>query len=407
MRPNAYEALALTTELRRRFKHVAGAGIAPAISRLWASQVTASPPRAFIIIQVFEKINICGKLIYRVFLFVKNFFWEAHMGEIRIDTHCHGRDGNQSDRGTIAEAFQLADRAGIKYLFDMAANTNPPTLNSNDVRKRMLLCPQEYRGRYFLWVGLTVFPLQIVRAVQAYNDIERVVGLKMFTCESGSKDLVVDTPDQPKIYRALVEFGFEGVLAVHCEKVGLLKPELWNPQNPISHSLARPKEAEIESVREQIAFASNAGFGIKRGTLYFCHLTCPESVGLVAEARKNGIKVACEVTPHHLLYVDAIQRCEGGISYKTNPPLRSLDDVRGLQMCVANGEIDCFGTDHAPHGKRKMQLPYPSGFPSLTIYREVVDNFLPNVLGVSQEVIDAMTYGNIVKIFGPKIGGLI
>jgi len=322
---------------------------------------------------------------------------------MRIDTHVHCRDGKQMHKGSIKRAFQLASKAGIQVIFDMAANTDPPTIRPKDVRRRLTLVPDDCSERYFLWMGLTSDSSQIRNAVIAHNQVNKVIGLKLFTVESGSKQLAITSlEDQSRVYEELARSGFTGDLAVHCEKKSLLRPDLWNPHSLISHSATRPKEAEIESVRDQISLLEKTGFG---GTLQICHVSCPESVALIKEAKEKGLKVVCEITPHHLLWVDTLQRSSDIACYKVNPPLRSLEDVEGLRACLLRGEIDYIGTDHAPHELwEKMFLPNPpSGIPSLGLYKELVEEFLPEI-GASSGLIKAMTFGNIVKTFGEKLG---
>lgn len=91
--------------------------------------------------------------------------------------------------------------------------------------------------------------------------------------------------------------------------------------------------------------------------------------------------------------------------YKVNPPLRSQEDVRGLLYCILRGEVNWIETDHAPHAVgEKLFLPHCSGFPSLYIYKDLLDFLLQ--YGISWERIDAMTYGNIKRIFGYKLEGI-
>jgi dihydroorotase len=78
-----------------------------------------------------------------------------------------------------------------------------------------------------------------------------------------------------------------------------------------------------------------------------CHLSARVSVELVRSAKRGGLPVSCEVTPHHLLL------CDGDISddgrFKMNPPLRSAADRRALLEGLLDGAIDMIATDHAPH----------------------------------------------------------
>lgn len=319
----------------------------------------------------------------------------------RIDPHVHCRDGKQNYKSTINRVFQVAGEQGVKTIFDMP-NTDPPITNEDRVKERLLFVPNQRKKNYFLWVGLTADVGQIEKAVTAWGNFRQVIGLKLFTIESGSRELAVDSLEKQKIvYETLVEIGYAGVLAVHCEKKDYLKPELWIPHNPTSHSLARPKEAEIESIRDQIRLANQTGF---KGMLHIVHVSCPESVELIRAAKKN-LKITCGVTPHHLLYSQEMQIGKWGMCCKTNPPLRRLEDVEALRYCLLRGEIDWIETDHAPHPlEQKIFPPYASGFPSLFLYKYLVEEFLPSV-GATKSQIDGWTYGNIMRVFGEKIGG--
>jgi len=193
-----------------------------------------------------------------------------------------------------------------------------------------------------------------------------------------------------------------GLIAVHCERKDLLKLEPWSPLSPINHSKARPKEAEIEAVRDQIRFANQTKF---KGTLHIVHVSCSESVELIKQAKQN-IRITCGVTPHHILFAQELQMKRGGLIYKVNPPLRSLQDIEKLKYCLLRGEINWIETDHAPHaiGEKLFSSDPPSGFPSLYLYKDFVTKFLPRV-GASEDLIKKMTHDNIVNTFREKIGG--
>ena len=143
----------------------------------------------------------------------------------------------------------------------------------------------------------------------------------MFAGHSVGNLGIIREDEQRLVYQTLSEEGYEGVLVVHCEKESLLKPNLWNPLNPKSHSYARPNESEVESVRNQIDFATESHFG---GILHIPHISVPESVGLVDRIRQEGdIKISCGLTPHHCLFsYEFVPESQDGLIYKVNPPLR-------------------------------------------------------------------------------------
>ena len=81
---------------------------------------------------------------------------------------------------------------------------------------------------------------------------------------------------------------------------------------------------------------------------HVCHVSTKESVELIRIAKKHGINVTCEVSPHHLLLSeDDIVKNDG--FYKMNPPLRANEDQQALLTGILDGTIDMIATDHAPH----------------------------------------------------------
>ena len=81
---------------------------------------------------------------------------------------------------------------------------------------------------------------------------------------------------------------------------------------------------------------------------HVCHVSCKESVRVIRDAKKAGIKVTAEVTPHHLV-LDENDITEKDPNFKMNPPLRSSEDRQALIDGLKDGTIDFIATDHAPH----------------------------------------------------------
>lgn len=317
----------------------------------------------------------------------------------RIDPHAHCRDEEQRDKATIAGVFTLAHSQGVDMIFDMP-NTARPVTNRERIYERLFLVPKNQKKYYRLYAGLTGSEEQIEEAVWCYNCIFQVVGFKMFAGRSVGDLSVVEVNDQRMVYHWLAERKFRGVLAVHCEKEVFLKPKLWDPSNPISHTWARPMKAEVESVRDQIRLAIEEGYS---GRLHICHVSCPESVALINEARVVGLRISCGATPHHLMWNESMMNGPDGLVYKMNPPLRPELAVLQLRKQLLAGMIDMIETDHAPHTPTEKQPPQClSGYPSLELYSKFVTEFLPG-LGLSQTQIKALTCDNILKVFGDKL----
>jgi dihydroorotase len=316
----------------------------------------------------------------------------------RIDPHVHCRDGVQSYKETIAHVLKVADEQGVYAVFDMP-NTDPPIIRKVDVEARLKYVPKSGEGRYFLYVGATADEGQLREAVKCYDEFSEVVGIKMFAGSSTGDLAIINEKEQMGVYSALAETGYRGVLAVHCEKEDRLRPKAWDTRKPITHCRARPVDAEIASVDDQIRFAKEAGF---EGNLHICHTTCPKVVRMVEEARKE-MRITCGVTPHHMLWIENMMDRPEGALYKMNPPLRSREIVEGLRIRVLGGKVDWIETDHAPHalGEKLHTSCPPSGYPSLYIYKEFLR--ILKEKGMKDEQIDAMTYHNIKKAFGHKV----
>ena len=312
---------------------------------------------------------------------------------MRIDPHVHFRDEEQSYKETIEHGLALAKEQGVNYVFDMP-NTAIPILRKKDVERRLLLVPKQSKNRYFLYIGSTKNEKQLKEAISLVNNIKNVIGIKMYAGKSTGNLAIIKEKEQEKVYQVLTNNNYIGVLAVHCEKESCLK-NIFDYNNPYTHGLARPKIAEIESIKDQIKFVKKTKFP---GTLHICHVSCQESVLLIDKARKD-IKITCGVAPHHLMFDDQMLKNPNGALYKINPPLRSKKDVKNLRECLKQGKINWIETDHAPHTiGEKMSSQPPSGYPSLYLYKELIENFLPK-LGINEKQIIDLTFNNIIKTF--------
>ena len=284
---------------------------------------------------------------------------------MRIDPHVHFRDKEQSYKETIKHGLELAKQQGVDIVFDMP-NTFKPILTEKDVKERLKLVPRKDKYRYFLYVGATSNKTQLGNAVRLVNSLTNVIGIKMFAGKSVGDLAIVDENGQKRVYEILAKNDYRGVIAVHCEKERFMR-DIFNPLRPYSHALARPNSAETESIKDQIKFVKETGF---QGTLHICHVSCKKSVDIINKARKH-IKITCGVTPHHLYWNNSKLKGRYGLLYKINPPLRSKRNVRYLQKYLKKGLIDWIETDHAPHALgEKLYCGYPSGYPSLYLYKK-------------------------------------
>ncbi len=91
--------------------------------------------------------------------------------------------------------------------------------------------------------------------------------------------------------------------------------------------------------------------------VHFQHLSAADSVRLVAAAKRDGVPVTAEATPVHLFLTDE-RLASFDQNLKVNPPIRSAADRDALVAALADGTIDCVGTDHAPHAPQEKEVPF-------------------------------------------------
>lgn len=320
---------------------------------------------------------------------------------MRIDPHVHLRDGaHQSHKETLNHGFEMAWKAGLSAVFEMP-NTIPALTSKLLVSRRIEAgekALEELSIPLFHGVipGLTNSRDQIGEVVDIWKRLfPKIPGLKMFAGNSTGNMGITEYEHQRLVYRSLAENDFTGVLMVHCEKEILLRPELFNPDRPETHLLARPPEAEIESVRDQIELAEEEGF---KGTLHVCHVSVPESLNIIEEMRgKIPFNITCGITPHHALLSEEDMKGEHGVFLKMNPPLRSRGMRAELFRGLLKGRIDWIETDHAPHTIKEKLEDYASGIPVLQFYDRFIKKLFEN--GLTREMVENLTFKNIINTF--------
>ncbi len=320
---------------------------------------------------------------------------------MRIDPHVHLRCGEyESHKETLFHGFLTAWKGGISGVFEMP-NTNPPLTSENTIAARIKAADEALEQLHIplfhgILAGLTSDEKQICDVVAIWKKMfPRVCGLKMFAGHSTGNMGIIAPRDQAEVYRILAKENFTGVLMLHCEKTSFLKPEAFKPEKPETHLEARPPEAEVESIRDQLDAAEEAGF---KGTLHICHISVPESLSLIEDSRKRlPFPVTCGITPHHaLLSVNDMMR-EDGILLKVNPPLRQKEMQKQMLKALLDGRINWIETDHAPHTLEEKRDKYPSGIPGIPFYTHFIEILKKH--GLEDGEIHRITFANIVKTY--------
>ena len=166
--------------------------------------------------------------------------------------------------------------------------------------------------------------------------------------------------------------------------------------------------AAIPSVSESTMIARDAALaGYEESRIHVQHLSARESVDAVRAAKQAGVRVSCEVTPHHLTLTDDALR---GLDarFKMNPPLRSEDDRQALIEGLLDGTIDCIATDHAPHSADEKEVPFEAAAFGVTgletafavLHTELV---LPGTIDIAVLVAKLGAGAELFELEGPSL----
>jgi D-hydantoinase len=216
-------------------------------------------------------------------------------------------------------------------------------------------------------------------------------------------------------YQLMQRSGLAGMLVmVHAENDDIIKgrtEELLaeGKRSFQYHGAARPAIAELEAVARGLVFCHDTG-----SPIYFVHLSSPESVALVTQARSQGLPAFAEVCAHHLSLDDSAYATDQAARFVMTPPLRSLETVHQLVAQVAKGLVDASGSDHCGYGlsQRGSDRDFTAASPGIpgvetlwpVLYTSLVaDAGLPLTLAL-----DLVTAGP-ARIFGlwPRKGAIL
>ena len=264
-----------------------------------------------------------------------------------VDVHTHLREPGFAASETVLSGTKSAAAGGYGAVMAMA-NTSPVADNANVVEKVASLGLDA--GYAF------VQPIGAVTLGLAGAELSGIVAMNQsrakVTMFSDDGNCVFD----PSLMRsALLEVKrFGGVIAQHAQDPTLTQGSQMNA-GALATELGLkgwPAIAEEAIIERDAKLAEETG-----ARLHICHLTTAGAVEVVRWAKKRGVRITAEVTPHHLLLTEELVRSYDPV-YKVNPPLRKTEDTLALRAAVLDGTIDVIGTDHAPHSNEKKQCEW-------------------------------------------------
>jgi len=322
-----------------------------------------------------------------------------------VDVHVHFREPGQEYKEDLRTGSLAAAAGGFTTVI-AEPNTIPPI--DTPFRLRRLLgrakekCVVNFFSKASVTKGLMGFTLTDVgklkkagaRAIS--DDGNPVPGYRLMrnALMNGEKNGVLVSPhdEESALYR-------ERVLKKQ-EKSG--ERSIHNPM-PYASPGGSPYTSEAGFVKRDVELAEKT-----EARIHFSHVSLAQSVEIIAHAKKRGVRVTAEATPHHLLLTEQMAK-EIGSNAKVNPPLRSDEDVAAVREGLANGSIDIIASDHAPHSPEEKGRPWdqaPFGVIGLETTLGLVLTFLvrSGILTLSQ-AIEKLTILP-ARIFGLDVHGV-
>ncbi|NHM29727.1 dihydroorotase [Neobacillus terrae] len=299
-----------------------------------------------------------------------------------IDLHVHLREPGGEKKETIETGTYAAARGGFTTLAAMP-NTRPVPDSKEQLDWLQGRIKETAHVRVLPYASITVRELG-----QELTDFEALKNSRPFAfTDDGvgiqSASMMLEAMKKAAAARMAI--------VAHCEENTLIN------KGSVHEGIFSEKHGlnGIPSVCESVHIARDVLLAEAAGCHYHvCHISTKESVRTVRDAKRAGIKVTAEVTPHHLLL------SENDIpgldpNYKMNPPLRGKEDRRALIEGLLDGTIDFIATDHAPHTEAEksegMQLA-PFGIVGLeTAFPLLYTNLVEEKILKLEELIDFLT----------------
>jgi dihydroorotase len=268
-----------------------------------------------------------------------------------IDMHVHLREPGQTHKETIATGTAAAAAGGFTAVGAMP-NTTP--VNDSPEATRWMQAPERN-------AAIRVFPIAAATRGSKGEAINDYAALKAAGAVAVSDDGLPILKDNV-MREALAAAARVGLTVIqHAEDTRLThigdKVASMNAgPTAFRHGLRGwPNEAESGIVERDIRLVSELREA--RAHLHVAHISTAAAVAAVRQARRNGLRVTCEVAPHHFLLTDE-HVCDYNTNAKMCPPLRSTADRDALVEALLDGVIDAIATDHAPHAVHEKEVEF-------------------------------------------------
>ncbi|MCO4341358.1 dihydroorotase [Staphylococcus agnetis] len=261
-----------------------------------------------------------------------------------IDVHVHLREPGGEHKETIETGTLAAARGGFTTICPMP-NTKPVPDSVEHMQRLHHLIDENAHVRVLPYAAITER-----QAGKMHVDFKALANEGTFAFTDDG----VGVQEAAKMYEAMQQAqAVNKAIVAHCEDNSLIYGGAMH-EGERSKALGIPG---IPSICEAVQIARDVLLSEATGCHHHvCHVSTKESVRVIRDAKKAGIPVTAEVTPHHLLLSEDDVPGDNA-SYKMNPPIRSTEDRQALIDGLLDGTIDIIATDHAPHAADEKDQP--------------------------------------------------
>ena len=293
-----------------------------------------------------------------------------------IDMHAHFRDPGLTQKEDI-ETGSKAAAAGGYGLLVLMPNTNP-VISSQEAA-----LANDKKAADFGFAD-------VIQSVSITKDFDGKTISHLEELNAKSVPVITEdgkeVADSDVMFRAMCTAAKKKlIVACHCE-------------DPSLAAAARPLRKEaLENAAADMRLAEQSGC-----RLHLCHVSTAKCIEAVHRAKKEGIKVTCEITPHHL----GLSENKTNIFHIVNPPLRSESDRKALVKALLDGTADVISTDHAPHTLEDKAAGSP-GFSGLETSFAVCNTVLVKQNGMKLKKLSELMSAKPAEILGIKDRGLL
>ncbi len=261
-----------------------------------------------------------------------------------IDLHTHLRDPGYEYREDITTGTAAAAAGGFTTIVCMA-NTQP--VNDNKFVTNFILQKAREKGL------VQVLPVGAVSKNLKGEELAAIGGMAAAGVVALSDDgmPVMNGSLMRRAMQTAADYGL--FVITHAEDLTLSGGSMHEGSCSCSMGIRGiPSVAEEAMIYRDVELAA-----LTNTHLHVAHVSTAKGLEIIRQAKKKGVHVTCEVTPHHLFLTD--EACN---DYNTNakmyPPLRTKDDNNALLKGLLDGTVDAIATDHAPHAPREKNVPF-------------------------------------------------